>query len=406
MDELPPEVSNDGLREAQRALDRDLRLAMERNRADRRPGRGLPGDVPSLSNIKIRKARDDAADLVNKRLGAGRIGLLRIAWNRLLRLFRRREVSESVRKPQLTSADQVGNRQAYHPQAASSYGPGPRPGEPTREGPQPVTAGQVGNWGQTQPSSSPEPGARPGEPTRKGRQPITAEQIDSWQRTLKSEGLQEHDRHNLELALSAAYYVTRYRDLQKLYEDPGQLPDIADAVASADWVVDRYDPGRQARQASPVYTDEQQEAMLPSALGGHESPTWTEADEQETMSHAAGPASLEQQEFMLPAAWDGYATSAPMYADEQQMPMTPTAWGGHTMGGAEVYEQQPPTPPTPQPAVRHTPSERPLHGSSYAAHLTSLRPVPRRPAGSPIPESPTPHTSRPNRTAGQGRARG
>ncbi|WP_148272170.1 hypothetical protein [Micromonospora maris] len=504
MPELPPEASP-GLRAAQRALDRDLRLALEDARANNGQDRGPADNTPRLSETQIKDARDVAASLVNGHLKDGPLGWLRVAVHRFLRLLRYFEINESAPKPRPAAAgEQAGaGEQAdageQDRQASGDRAPGSGSSEPTRESQQ-AEADQPGEETQSsQPSGDDESPPAPSESAPEPRKPITDAQVESWKATLNEEGehLLKHEKERLERAIAVAYLISSDPDLQKLYEDPQQMQQVANMVALADWVADRYDKGPRA--------DERHKATRGASASARTAPVHTYGDDQPLVRAPTMPALTYADDNLavsppgtpaLTYAEDGLAVSAPRRPSggyiEQQRPAASVlgmpAWlraddhavsppgtpvvtppgtpvvsppgtparmdADHPMGGppgtpvvnppgspagmhadahpivsppgspvvsapgspiGRYVEQQRPavsvpgTPARPSAAGQHVAArdarpERVPPGNPRAASLTSLH-SPKRPAGSPPPRPEAPDSSRPDRTAGQGRGR-
>ncbi|MFG2061593.1 hypothetical protein ACGFIK_09220 [Micromonospora sp. NPDC048871] len=348
MQELPTE-SSPGLLDAQRALDRDLRLAVENDRASRGTDRGPADGPPQLSERQIKKVRDLAASRVDDHLKGGRSGWLDVAVQRFLRLFRRFEISESAPKPRLAPAAGQAGAGGQNPQASDDHARGVGSSEPMR-GSEQSAANRPG--GGTQSSQPPAPGKdesppAPSQPAPEPRKPITDAQVESWKATLnEEENLLQHEKERLQQAIAAAYLVSGDPDLQRLYEDPRQMQDVARMVALADWVADRYD-----RSPRP---DEQQEATHTPSASARTTPVRTYDDDHPAVSPPGTPART-------------------------------------SVAGQQVAER----------AAR---PERVPSGNPHLASLTSSH-SPTRPAGSPPPRPATPYSPRPDRTSGQGRGR-
>ncbi|WP_327038960.1 hypothetical protein [Micromonospora maris] len=393
MSELPPEASP-GLRAAQRALDRDLRLALENARANNGSERGPADNTPALSEKQIKDARDVAASLVNGHLKDGPLGWPRVAVHRflrmlrLLRMLRYFGISESAPKPRPAAAaehagagEQAGAGQQDR-QASGERAPGSDPSEPTRESQQ-AAANQPGDEAQSsQPSGDDESPPAPSESAPEPREPITEAQVESWKATLNEEGehLLKHEKERLERAIAVAYLISNDPHLQKLYEDPGQMQDVANMVALADWVADRYDMGPRA--------DEEHKATRGASASARTAPVHTYGDDQPVARTPETPA--------LTYADDGLAVSPPgtpalTYADDGLAVSPPGTPARTSAAGQHV-------------AARDARPERVPPGNPRAASLTSLH-SPKRPAGSPPPRPAAPDSSRPDHTAGQGRGR-
>ena len=277
---LPSEVSNSTLRRTQAALDRDFRVAIDNNRADRRAGRGLAGGIKAPNTRgETRELRGATASVVNDRLRESRFGQIRVAWNWIRRMARRRDGREG---------------------GAAPYGRG--------------DYASVGD-------------AR--------RSPITGEQVDRWTRSLDTGTLDKNDQRSLKSAIAAAYLVSRSPELRRAYEnDPREMQNLAEIITAADRIASRSEPQPTSQNFLPPaqwQTSDPGHARStpgqPHFLPGPSVATWASVNpleqsptirplQGETSIHHQPVPSEEELSQMLPRQRDGWAPVSNPYSDK------------------------------------------------------------------------------------------
>ncbi|WP_433527976.1 hypothetical protein ACQPYA_16510 [Micromonospora sp. CA-263727] len=213
--ELPSGISNSTLRRVQQALDRDFRVAIDNNRADRRAGRGLAGGLKAPNTrAQTRQIRAGTAALVNDRLKEGWFGPARVALNWLLRRFRRSEGREAA-----PTADHRGDYPA--PDHRGQYG----------------AADHRGQY------SAPDNRGEYSAASEHRRRSLTSEQVERWKEVLATAEPDAYEKRVVESAIAAAYLVAHNRDLQQLYQkDPREMQSLAEIIVAADRIADQYPP--------------------------------------------------------------------------------------------------------------------------------------------------------------------
>ncbi|WP_341718448.1 hypothetical protein QQG74_01185 [Micromonospora sp. FIMYZ51] len=325
--ELPPDISNSTMRRVQRALDRDFRVAIDNNRADRQAGRGLAGGLKAPNTRgTTRQLRADTASLVNDRLRQSWPGSARVAFNWLLRQFRRRQ----------------GQGTASAPEGRGDYAAG-EPVQPSMS--TPYGRGDYRAAGEHQGPALSAPYGRGDHPTAAERQrpPLTQEQVDRWTRVLRTRQLDEPEQRSLRSAIVAAYFVDHNPDLHQLYrKDPREMQNLAAIIAAADRIADRYEP-----QAASRYEPQPAERYQPHAAERYE-------------QHAA-----EQYE---PHAAERYE---PYPADQRVLPPPQQTFD---FGFEQPVPSAPPTPIGERSGAQFS------HGSDFQAEPARYPPPPSSPA--------------------------
>ncbi|PZG00275.1 hypothetical protein [Micromonospora endophytica] len=244
--DLPSEISNSTLRRVQRSLDRDFRVAIDNNRAERRPGHELAGGLRAPNTRGLtRQIRADTASLVDERLRESWFGRARVAFNWLLRQVRRRQGDARASTP-----DDRADYPAYGEQRQAARADYPAYGEqrqaaradyPAYGEQRQAARADYPDYGEQQQA----PFARADYPVggEKPRAPITQEQVERWMRVLHTQQLDPYEQRFLRSAVAAAYLVQHNPDLHQLYrKDPREMQNLAQIVAAADGTADRYQP--------------------------------------------------------------------------------------------------------------------------------------------------------------------